>query len=59
MVVLSKEVYIKEVDCQLNDQMYYQQLTADLTTQHAVEIKKFRSSMATRGLIGKKKLRSS
>ena len=54
MVVLSKEDYIKEADRQLIDQTYYQQLTADLTIQHAAEIKKFVNSMATRGLIDKK-----
>ena len=34
MVLLSKTDYIKEADRQLNDQSYYQKLTADPTSQY-------------------------
>ena len=54
VVVLSKEEYIKEAECQLNDQTYYQKLTTNLTTQYAAENKTFVGSMATHGLIDKK-----
>ena len=49
--MLSIEEDIEEADRESNDQTYYQKLTADLTTQHAVEIKKFVVAMATQGLI--------
>ena len=54
MVVLSKNDYINEADRQLNDTTYYEQLTADPTSQHTSEDKKFGSSMFVRGLITKK-----
>ena len=59
MVVLNKEDYIQEPDNQQNtcNHTYYQKLTADLTAQHAAEIKEFVGSMATQGLIDNKTLK--
>ena len=54
MVVLNKEDYIREADRKLNHHIHYQKLTANLTIECTVEIKKFVDSMATRGLINKK-----
>ena len=54
MVVLSKQDYINEVDCPLNDTTYYQQLTMDPILQHASEVKKLMSSMFIQVLINKK-----
>ena len=59
VVVLSKEDYIKEADHQLNNNVYYQQLTADPTSQHISEVKHFVRSMFERRLINKKDQRFS
>ena len=54
VVILSKEDYLREAECQLNN-TNYQQVERDATEAHAAEIKELVKDMFRRSLLDKHK----